>query len=79
MLLLAIAGVGSGCTAHGISLPKGVYLPACSYGVLPNSQPARCMTRAEYKLEIEKSRNSRSEAVEDGGKPVDPRYKDWIP
>jgi hypothetical protein len=62
-----------------LSLPKGVYLPNCSYGVLAESQPARCMTRAEYKAAKEKTRQSREDAKQSSGKEVDPRYKDWIP
>lgn len=77
-LLVGVSAL-SGCVAHGFSLPKGVYLPNCSYGVLAESQPARCMTRAEYKTAKEKARHSREDAKQDSGKPVDPRYKDWIP
>ena len=69
----------SGCASHGFSLPKGVYLPNCSYGILAESQPARCMTSAEYKTAKQKARQSREEAAQDDGKQVDPRYKDWIP
>jgi hypothetical protein len=79
--LALLFGVGalSGCAFHGFSLPKGVYLPNCSYGVLAESQPARCMTRAEYKAAKEKTRQSREDAKQSSGKEVDPRYKDWIP
>lgn len=77
-LLVCISAL-SGCTSHGLSLPKGMYLPNCSYGVLAQSEPARCMTRAEYKTAKEKARHSQEESTQDSGKQTDPRYKDWIP
>ncbi len=77
--MLLLAGLLSACTSRGLSLPKGVYLQNCSYGVLAQSQPARCMTRTEYQAEKEKARHALEEAARKDGKPVDPRYKDWIP
>ena len=79
MALIAAFGALPGCAFHGFSLPKGVYLPNCSYGVLEQSQPARCMTRAEYLTAKEKARQSREESTRDSSKQPDPRYNDWIP
>jgi hypothetical protein len=80
MLSLALAGLLSGCVSHGISLPKGIYLPdGCGYGVLQQSEPARCMTRSEYKAAKEKLRHSQDKPATEEDKKVDPRYKDWIP
>lgn len=69
----------AGCESHGFDLPKGVYLPNCRYGMHPNSQPARCMTSAEYRAEKEKARSAREEASRKDGGSEDPRYKEWIP
>jgi len=80
VLAIALVGVLSGCVSHGISLPRGIYLPdGCGYGVLQQSEPARCMTRAEYKAAKEKLRHSQDKPAAEGDKDVDPRYKDWIP
>jgi hypothetical protein len=78
LLLLSVSAL-TGCASHGLSVPKGIYLPNCSYGILTQSQPARCMTRAEYKTAKEKARHSREDASQGGGKQADSRYKDWIP
>jgi len=56
-----------------------MYLQNCSYGVLAQSQPARCMTKSEYMAEKAKARHSLEESDRENAKPTDPRYKDWIP
>lgn len=77
--MLLLVGLLPACSYRGLSLPKGVYLQNCSYGVLAQSQPARCMTKTEYQAEKEKARHAQEDAASKDGKPVDPRYKDWIP
>jgi hypothetical protein len=79
IVALLFAGLLPACTYHGLSLPKGVYLQNCTYGVLSQSQPARCLTRTEYLAEKEKARHPLEDKTQEDAKPVDPRYKDWIP
>lgn len=79
VLPMLVVGLLPACGYHGLSLPRGVYLQNCSYGVLARSQPARCMTRTEYLAEKEKARQSLEDSAKEGAKPADPRYKDWIP
>jgi hypothetical protein len=77
--VLLLACLLPACAFRGLSLPRGVYLQNCSYGVLAQSQPARCLTRTEYLAEKEKARHAGEDAARDDGRPTDPRYKDWIP
>jgi len=79
ILLVAIVSVLSGCARLGCALLRGLHESACQYGVLPQSQPERCMTYAEYKTARVKLRNPKDEVSPKGDKQVDPRYKEWIP
>lgn len=79
ILLLVVVGALSGCSLRAISLPKGISLLGCIYGVLPESQPARCMSKAEYKTAKGKLRSTQDGAASKGGKQTDPRYEEWIP
>jgi hypothetical protein len=76
---ILLAALLPACSSRLFSLPKGMYLQNCSYGVLAQSQPARCMTKSEYMAEKAKARHSLEESDREDAKPTDPRYKDWIP
>lgn len=76
--MLVVASLG-GCAFRNWSLPKGVYLPACAYGVDPQAQPARCRTRTEYLAAKEKARIEEARSDAGDSQTADPRYKDWIP
>ena len=64
--LLVLVGVLSGCVYPDLPALKGVHRLGCDYGVLPQSEPPRCMTEAEYEIARKKLANSRTEASTDG-------------
>lgn len=50
ILPLLIVGALSGCTNHGLLLPKGVYVNNClTPATVEPARPTSCMTRAEYR------------------------------
>jgi hypothetical protein len=69
ILVIALVSVLSGCE----------HVLDCQYGVVPQSRPARCMTRGEYNAAREKLRNSQDEARPKRDRQADPRYEEWIP
>jgi hypothetical protein len=79
-IVVLVVQVGlSGCTLRDVSLPKGMYLPACAYGIETQSQPVRCRSKAEYQAARERARIEQATGARVGDKPVDPRYEEWIP